>query len=125
MAVKSVFRSFQSVQRLSRDRKARKARHGKHALQAPNILILELCTGHLDFCFTTLTATTDNMAAATLLRPTLHIEVLLKTDQPPDVTQVVCSEVRECITDNYATAKVGQAITAGVGGLFKGRQWRI
>lgn len=123
--MKSDFRSFRSVQQLHRGRKARK--HDTESTRSrlrTSQFSSSVFTGHLDFFFTTSTATTDNMAAATLLRPTLHIEVLLKTDQPPDVTQVICSEVRECITDNYATAKVGQAITAGVGVLFKGHEWR-
>lgn len=64
------------------------------------------------------------MATATLLRPTLHIEVQLKTDQPPNVTTAICSEVRECITDSYATVKVDQVITAGIGMSSIYHRWR-
>lgn len=52
------------------------------------------------------------MAAPTLLKPTLHVEILLKSNQlRAKAARDVCGEVSNLIRGEYAQVKVGQQVT--------------
>jgi hypothetical protein len=51
------------------------------------------------------------MERVVLLKPTLHIEVQLKSDTEPDVAAQITRVILECLASNYVSTSVGDIIT--------------
>lgn len=50
------------------------------------------------------------MAHATLIKPTLHVEVLLNSKVSADVSRVIADDIHKCFTDNWQTVEMNQKI---------------